>query len=194
MEPNSKTSYGEVFEKLKTEKKFTPIYPTQCYGRIKGFHKFLKATIAKQLETCFEWDDLVWKATAAYNFFPTESSGAAPFFLMFGCEEAVKHNLLESEKPKYLGTDDGMINIELMKKLYHIVAHNLNEARKVRDKNKKDRTAKEPEKLKIGDNTSHIESISAQVQRLLHSRTSRKKTGRDQRQPWPHNQGLSQRC
>ena len=51
-----------------------------------------------------EWDDLVWKATAAYNFFPTESSGIAPFFLMFGCEAAVKHTLLESENPKYLGT------------------------------------------------------------------------------------------
>ena len=42
-----------------------------------------------------EWDDLVWKATAAYNFFPTESSGLAPFFLMFGREAAVKHTLLE---------------------------------------------------------------------------------------------------
>ena len=67
--------WTEVFDKLKTEQKFTPIYSPQCNGRIKGFHKFLKATIAKQLETRVEWDDLVWKATAAYNFFPTESSG-----------------------------------------------------------------------------------------------------------------------
>ena len=70
------------------------------------------------------------------NFFPTESSGMAPFFLMFGREAAVKHNLLESENPKYLGTDDSMINIELMSKLYLVVAHNLNEARKARDGNK----------------------------------------------------------
>ena len=142
----------EVFKKLKIEQKFTPIYSPQCNGRIKGFHKFLKATIAKQLETCVEWDDLVWKATAAYNFFPTESSGIAPFFLMFGCEAAVKHTLLESENPKYLGTDDGMINVGLMTKLYHVVAHNLNEARKARDGNKKGKTPKEPEELKIGDN------------------------------------------
>ena len=143
--------WTEVFEKLKTEK-FTPIYSPQCNGRIEGFHKFLKATIAKQLETRVEWDDLVWKATAAYNFFPTESSGVAPFFLMFGREAAVKHSLLESENPKYLGTDNGMINIGLMTKLYHVIAHNLNEARKARDKNKRDRPPKEPEKLKIGDN------------------------------------------
>ena len=77
--------WTEVFEKLKTEQKFTPIYSPQYNGRIEGFHKFLKATIAKQLENHVEWDDLVWKATAACNFFPTESSGIAPFFLMI-CE------------------------------------------------------------------------------------------------------------
>ena len=71
---------------------------------------------------------------------------------MFGREAAVKHSLLESENPKYLRTDKGMINIGLMTKLYHIIAHNLNEARKARDKNKRDRPPKEPKRLKIGDN------------------------------------------
>ena len=33
-----------------------------------------------------------------------------------------------------------------------VVAHNLNKARKARDGNRKGRTTKEPEKLKIGDN------------------------------------------
>ena len=144
--------WTEVFEKLRIEQKFTPIYSPQCNGRIEGFHKFLKAMIAKQLETRVEWDDLVWKATAAYNFFPMESSGIAPFFLMFGCEAAVKHMLLESENPKYLGINDGMINIGLMTKLYNVVAHNLNKARKARDRNRKGITPKEPEELKIGDN------------------------------------------
>ena len=129
--------WTEVFNMLKTEQKFTPIYSPQCNGRIEGFHKLLKATIAKQLETHIEWDDLVWKATEAYFFFPTESSGMAPFFLMFGREAVVKHTLLQSEKPKYLGTDNGMINLELMTKLYMVVAHNLNEARKARDGNRK---------------------------------------------------------
>ena len=144
--------WTEVFEKLRIEQKFTPIYSPQCNGRIEGFHKFLKATIAKQLETRVEWDDLVWKATAAYNFFPMESSGIAPFFLMFGHEAAVKHMLLESENPKYLRTNDSMINVGLMTKLYNVVAHNLNEARKARDRNRKGITPKEPEELKIGDN------------------------------------------
>ena len=144
--------WTEVFQKVKTEQKFTPIYSPQCNCKIKGLHKFLKATIAKQLENHVEWDDLVWKATAAYNFFPTESSGIAPFFLMFRREAAVKHNLLESESPKYLGTDDSMINIELMSKLYLVLAHNLNEARKARDGNNRKKIRKNPDQLKIGDN------------------------------------------
>ena len=71
---------------------------------------------------------------------------------MFGREAAVKHTLLESERSKYLGTDNGMINLELMTKLYMVIAHNLNEARKARYRIKKNKTAKEPEKLKIGHN------------------------------------------
>ena len=41
-----------------------------------------------------------------------------------------------------------------MTKLFHLVAHNLNEARKARDGNKKSKTLEEPEKLRVGDNTS----------------------------------------
>ena len=71
---------------------------------------------------------------------------------MFRQEAAVKHTLLESENPKYLGTDNGMINVGLMTKLYHVVAHNLNEARKARDGNMKSTKPKEPILLRIGDN------------------------------------------
>ena len=71
---------------------------------------------------------------------------------MSGCEAAVKHTLLQSESPKYLGTDDGMINVELMTKLYMVIAYNLNQPRKARDGNKKNRTIKSQKKLKIGDN------------------------------------------
>ena len=42
--------WTEVYEKLRTEHKVTPIYSPQCNGRIEGFHRFLKSCIAKQLE------------------------------------------------------------------------------------------------------------------------------------------------
>ena len=44
---------------------------------------------------------------------------------MFGCEAAVKHTLLPSQSKRYIGTDDSLINIELMTKVYLVVAHNL---------------------------------------------------------------------
>ena len=92
------------------------------------------------------------ESNGSIQFFHTESSGVAPFFIMFRREAAVKHTLLESENPKYLGTDDGIINVGLMTKLYHVVAHNLNEARKARDGNKKSTKPKEPVVLCVGDN------------------------------------------
>ena len=76
-----------------------------------------------------------------------------------------------------------------MTKLYHVVAHNLNEARKARDGNKKSTKRKEPVTLCVGDNVLvSISGISAKIQRFLHNRTARKESGRNQRQPWSHNQ------
>ena len=64
----------------------------------------------------------------------------------------MKHTLVVSESLKYLGTDNSRINIQLMSKLYLVVAHNLNEARKSRDRNKRKKNLKASEPLKIGDN------------------------------------------
>ena len=112
----------------------------------------MKATIGKQLENQLEWDDLVWKATAAYNFFPMESSQSAPFFLMFGREAAVKQMLLASESLKYLGSEEGILDPELMKKLFHVVAFNLDKARRARESNKPRKANSMPETLAPGDN------------------------------------------
>ena len=128
--------WTEVFKRMHTEHRTSPIYSTQCNGRIEGFHKFLKATIGKQLQQGLEWDDVIPKATSAYNFFPTQSSKEAPFFLMFGQQAAVEQMLLDSESPKYLGNKEGLLNIELIRKLYHVIAYNLAKSRAAQDGNK----------------------------------------------------------
>ena len=51
-----------------------------------------------------------------------------------------------------MGTDEGMINLELMNKLYLVVAHNLHEARKARDRNSPRNTPREVDILRMGDN------------------------------------------
>ena len=75
--------WTDVFKRMCTEHRTSPIYSPQCNGRIEGFHKFLKTTIGKQPQKGLEWDNVIPKATSAYNFFPTQSSKEAPFFLMF---------------------------------------------------------------------------------------------------------------
>ena len=128
--------WTDVFKRMCTEHRTSPIYSPQCNGRIEGFHKFLKATIGKQLQKGLEWDDVISKATSAYNFFPTQLSKEAPFFLMFVRQAAVKHMLLDSESPKYLGNEEGLLNIELMRKLYHVIAYNFAKSRAAQDGNK----------------------------------------------------------
>ena len=44
--------------------------------------------------------------------------------------------LLDSESPKYLGNEEGLLNIELMRKLYHVIAYNLAKSRAAQDGNK----------------------------------------------------------
>ena len=128
--------WEDVYKLLRMQHRVTPIYSPQCNGRIEGFHRFLKATVGKQIQKGLEWDDLVWKATSAYNFFPTESSGISPFFLMFGREAAAKHMLLAEESTKYVGDNEGILNLKLMQQLYHIVAYNLAKSRTARDGNR----------------------------------------------------------
>ena len=70
------------------------------------------------------------------NFFPTESSGISLFFLMFGHEAAAKHMLLAEESTKYVGDNEGILNLKLMQQLYHIVAYNLAKSRTARDGNR----------------------------------------------------------
>ena len=131
------------------EHRVTPIYSPQCNGRIEGFHRFLKACIGKQLQQGLEWDDLVWKATAAYNFFPTESSGFSPFFLMYGREANAKHMILAKETTKYLGDNEGILNVQLMMKLLQVVAYNLAKSRTARDGNRLKRKNFRPRHIKI---------------------------------------------
>ena len=126
------------------------VYSPQCNSGIEGFHKFLKATIGKQLQGGLEWDSLVWKATTAYNSLPTQSSKYAPFFLMFGREAVVKHMLLASESPKYLGMDEGILNVKLLQKLFHIVGYNLAKSRTARDGTTTNN--RKPHYIKVGAN------------------------------------------
>ena len=62
--------------------------------------------------------------------------------------------LLDSESPKYLGNKEGLLNIELMRKLYHVIAYNLAKSRATQDGNKyaKEHYHPRPKVLEPGKN------------------------------------------
>ena len=64
--------FKEMLQKLGTEKLIhSPPYRPQSNGRIEGFHRYLKACMAKYMHAGLEWDEVTAMATAAYNYFPT---------------------------------------------------------------------------------------------------------------------------
>ena len=80
---------------------FTPPISSSIYGRIEGFHAFLKACIAKHIAPQLEWDVLVPLACTAYNFIPNEHSKESPFFHMFGRDPVLPLNTLLEPKIRY---------------------------------------------------------------------------------------------
>ena len=55
---------------------------------------------------------------------------------MFGREAAAKHMLLAEESTKYVGDNEGILNLKLMQQLYHVIAYNLAKSRTARDGNR----------------------------------------------------------
>ena len=143
---------NQLFEKIAKElgvefKCYTAPYHPQSNGRIEGFHHFLKSCMTKHISTTMEWDQVVHLATAAYNFFPNEHSKESPFFLMFGRDPRVPLNTLLTPKIRYMGTEENILSLEALQRIYHLVAENLKIAKERLHKNQQ----AYPTKLKTED-------------------------------------------
>ena len=143
---------NQLFEKVAKElgvefKCYTAPYHPQSNGRIEGFHHFLKACMSKHISKTMEWDEVVHLATAAYNFFPNEHSRESPFFLMFGRDPRIPLNTLLEPKIRYMGTDENILSLEALQRIYYMVAENLKLARERQTKQK----SYHPVKLKTED-------------------------------------------
>ena len=143
---------NQLFEKIAKElgvefKCYTAPYHPQSNGRIEGFHHFLKSCTTKHISTTMEWDQVVHLATAAYNFFPNEHSKESPFFLMFGRDPRVPLNTLLTPKIRYMGTEENILSLEALQRIYHLVAENLKIAKERLHKNQQ----AYPTKLKTED-------------------------------------------
>ena len=68
---------------------------------------------------------------------------------MFGREANAKHMILAENSTKYLGDDQGILNAQLMLKLFQVVAYNLAKSRAARDGNKCERKNFRPKHIKV---------------------------------------------
>ena len=120
----------EVLQKLGTEKLIhSPPYRPQSNGRIEGFHRYLKACIAKHVRNGLEWDQITAMATAAYNYFPNMSAKESVFFLMYGRDPMNKLSSILNAPRRYLCNDSGLPNLEALKNMYQMVAQQLYNSR-----------------------------------------------------------------
>ena len=59
---------------------FSPVYTPQANGRLEGWHRFLKACIAKHIRGAeVEWDDLNTTGSLSLQFFPMPIFKGGPF-------------------------------------------------------------------------------------------------------------------
>ena len=137
----------QICEELDVKQVFSPVYTPQANGRLEGWHRFLKACIAKHIRGAdVEWDELIPLAVSAYNFFPCQASKESPFVLMFGRDPITPVAKLLEPKLKFYGEKGTGVNMDTLRKLYTVVAENIRRARE-----KQPRQETPPPKLKVND-------------------------------------------
>ena len=137
----------QICEDLEIKQVFSPVYTPQANGRLEGWHRFLKACIMKHIRGAdVEWDDLIPLAVSVYNFFPCQSSKESPFVLMFGRDPITPIAKLLEPKLKFYGEKGNCVNMNMLRKLYAVVAENI---RKAREKQPRQETT--PPKFRVND-------------------------------------------
>ena len=122
--------FRDMLQKLGTEKLIhSPPYRPQSNGRIEGFHRYLKACVAKHMTNGLEWDQIMAMATAAYNYFPNMSAKESAFFLMYGRDPVNKLSSILNTPERYLGDETGLPDLEALKNMYQMVAQQLYNSR-----------------------------------------------------------------
>ena len=122
--------FKEMLQTLGKEKLIhSPPYRPQSNGRIEGFHRYLKACIAKHMRAGLEWDEVTAMATVAYNYFPNMSAKESAFFLMYGRDPVNKLSAILNAPRRYLGDITGFSDLKALKKMYQTVAQQLMNSR-----------------------------------------------------------------
>ena len=63
--------------------------------------------------------------TALYNWLPNQNSKESPFFIMFGRDALTNLSQLTKPNLRYMGTEDLILDLELMSNIFQTQIHNL---------------------------------------------------------------------
>ena len=118
--------FSRVAEQLGVERKmYSPPYRPQSNGLIEGFHKFLKSCLAKHISRHRGWNDVVQLVTASYNWLPNQHPKESLFFIMFGRDALTNLSQLTKPNLRYMGTEDLILDLELMSNIFQTQILNL---------------------------------------------------------------------
>ena len=118
--------FKQVIKELGTEMTIhSPPYRPQSNGKIKGFHRFLKACMAKHINHGLEEDELTSMATAVCSYFPNCNTRELAFFLIFGRDPVNKLNHMLHQARRYFHDDNGLPDLEALKNIYQVVVQQL---------------------------------------------------------------------
>ena len=68
-------------------------------------------------------------AAASYNYMPNQHSKEAPFFVMFGRDAVTNIGHITVPRYRYMGTEDLILDLEIMSNIYQCQIINLQLAR-----------------------------------------------------------------
>ena len=116
----------DLCRQLNVKRVYSPVYTPDSNGRLEAWHRFFKACVAKHIRgNTAEWDEVVPLAGVAYNFFLCQASGESPFVLMFWRDPITPFAKLLEPAPRYWGDRGGDLKMDLLRKLYLLMAENV---------------------------------------------------------------------
>ena len=141
--------FHKVTKQLGVEYKiYTTPYGPHCNGKIEGFHKYLKSCMAKHIVNNMEWDEFTDLATAAYNFVPNITAIEVSFYVMLGRDPYITLYQLMLQTRRYLGTDEGLPDLEALQNLLQMATTQIQYAAIGRNQNFK---LVKPHEFMVGD-------------------------------------------
>ena len=123
----SRKQFTWLAKKLGFTKVFTSLFTPVGNSINERTHSFLKVSLRKITRNHnTHLDSLAHKAVMAYNMFPHSSSGAVPFYLMFGWD-AYMPTLFKLLLPKnrYMGDRKCRIHLDAVREIYMMTVLNL---------------------------------------------------------------------